>query len=212
MSNSKTLAATLSLAALILSACTSDPAEPGPADPALRSELGGRQMLSIETSSAVELGLAQDEVDMLPVRPAVLGGHAQVRATADGFLVIEDLQLNLADVSVDKTWPSPHTVQLTGISFRLGTQLAVDAVWTDDHAVGEGTADLLMDWAIRTEDGEVLPLATQRARDVVLTVDVMLDDDGTVRGHVDARVDGQLWRLAGIEVHDLTLALNAVAR
>jgi len=211
MTTAATFATTLGLAAITLSACATEPSSPPQADPQLRSVLGGRQMLEVETTSAVEMGLAQDATDMQPVRPAVLGGHAQVRATADGFLIIEALELDLADVSIDKTWPTEHTVQLTGISFRLGTQLAIDAEWTDNHAVGEGSSDLLMDWAVRTDDGDVLPLATQRARGVVLTADVAMGEDGTIRCRVDARVDGQLWQLAGIEVHDLTLAVNAIA-
>jgi len=201
---------TIALAALTLSACAAqaaDDAQPGQDN--LKSRLGARETLALERTSSVHMGVRETDAAMDNMSPSVLGGHTTMRATSDGFVIVEALSIDLSDVSIDKQWPSPHTVELTAIQLRLGSHLAIDAEWVGDRATGVGRADLLMDWAMRTDDGEILPLATQRARDVELTVDVRMAADGTISGNVTASVAGQIWRFTGIEVHDLALVLNA---
>lgn len=183
------------------------------ADPtSLHARLGHSQLLELAAPSAVEMNVREGaEAPMDNVRPEVLGGHTQLRATNDGFVIVEALAIDLGDVTVRKDWPSEHTVELTGIQLRLGTQLAIDAEWTELRVSGTGRADLLMDWAIRTEDGDVLPLATQRARDVEVYVDASAVPGDRLHGSVSANVLGQVWRFSTIEVHDLTMALHAQA-
>src|SRR5690606_27244612 len=92
---------------------------------------------------------------------------------------------------------------------RLGTQLVVEPDWSDDYtiATGTGRADLLLDWAMLADDGEVLPLATQKLRDVEFEVAARQTASGEIQLDVRSAVPGTLWDFYAFELADLDLAI-----
>ncbi len=210
----KTTSIALLAVALGASACTFDQGyEPDEAGQTLESRLGTRESLSLDPTSLVGVGAYDDAGNPLPcLQPSVTGGDAMMRATPDGVVVVEKMTIDLSDVVVEPGVVYDAPIHLTDIQLRLGTQLGLDTTWSDDQLSAEGTghADLLMDWAVLTDDGKVLPLATQKLRNVEFNVRSVLGDDGQVHAEVMSAVDGRLGGITNhIELSDFSMAVQA---
>ncbi len=207
---------TIALLAIALGAtgCTFDQGyDPAGSPQTLESRLGTREALSLDQTSLVGVGAYDDAGNPLPcLQPSVNGGDAMMRATPDGVLVVEKMTINLSDVVVEPGVVYDAPINLTDIQLRLGTQLGLDTTWSDDgmSATGTGHADLLMDWAVLSNDGKVLPLATQKLRNVEFDVRATLGDDGLVHAEVMSAVDGRLGGITNhIELSDFSMAVHA---
>jgi hypothetical protein len=180
----------------------------------LYTRLGTREALVLETTSLVGVAAHDDQGNPLPcVQPTVLGGDAMLRSTHTGLLLVEALDIELTDVKIEAGVLHSEAVQLTDIDLRLGTQVVIEAEWSEDglHAEGVGHADLLMNWAVLTDKNEVLPLATQKLRDVEFTVRADLDEAGDIHVQVYSAVEGKIGSFANrIELSDFSMAVNAV--
>lgn len=199
-----------SLAAL--SACTFDTeADLGVGEETLWWRLGSRETLSLQQPSTVGVRAEdRDGQELACVDPDVMGGRAVLRSTADGLLLVEALEVSLSDITIEQdVLGAKRPLHLTDVELRLGTQLVLDPEWLDDYAVGAGTADLLMDWAVLTDDGNVHPLATQLIRDVEFEVEVRLEHDGSISAQVHTTVAGPIWDFNVLEVSDLSVDVLA---
>jgi hypothetical protein len=161
----------------------------------LATQLRQRAFLDVSTDSDVAVSATSRGGQNLDVNPGVLGGRAVLRTTPDGWLLVEDLEIPLDDVVVPPGMLAGRPVTFTDISLRLGTQLAVAPLAPLDETsvslVGWGDADLLLDWAMLSWDGQDhLPLAMRRIADVPFAVGVEMDAEGALHASITARVDG----------------------
>jgi hypothetical protein len=207
----RNLLVTLALAAAI-PACTYDATGVDPNKTPLRQELGKRAFLDLGSDSRIGVtAIGPDGQVMKNVAPPVTGGRAVLRSTEDGFLVVEDLDVKLADVDVPaQDFGKP--IHLTDLVLRLGTQIDVDGDWDANGlaVTGEGTADILLDWSWRLDDGSLYPLATQKLSGAQF--DVTAHDDGA--GHLGAAVwmvkPGELRNFADrVMLRDLSVSVVA---
>jgi hypothetical protein len=202
------------VAAVLMTACAFDEGGFVPdSGHALYERLGTREALVLEPTSLVGVNARDTEGnDLRCVQPSVIDGSAMLRSTATGLLLVEALEIELTDVTIEPGVVYSKPVQLTDIGLRLGTQIVLEPEWRIDgtRAEGSGTADLLLDWALRAEDGHIYPLATQKLRDVDFLVDVRLHDDGTITADVTAAIEGRIGGFANrIHLSDFSLAVRA---
>lgn len=203
------------IAAFALSACAFDQGVDDVAPPeTLENRLGHRVTLDLEPTSLVGVAAYDKDGNSLPcVQPTVTGGTAVLRSTETGLLLVEDLEVSLSDVQIEEGVILPSDpVNLTDLRLQLGTQIALEPDWYADPSSVSGfaTADLLMDWAVRADDGDIHPLATQRLRDAEFEVVVTLDEDGSIKAQVTTAVEGTIGNFANrIELSDFSLAVKA---
>src|SRR5688572_11768465 len=136
------------LLAASLGACAFDGG--GVSDGDLDSRLQQRAFLDLASTSTVGVCAFDPDGHELPyVEPSVEGGRAVLRTTADGWLLVEDLEISLDDVVIPAGELGPDPVVLTDVELRLGTQLEVEPYYSGDGAAawGTGSADLLLDWS-----------------------------------------------------------------
>jgi hypothetical protein len=214
MLNHTFLAAIATVAATLAVGCTYDQGYDEVPTDSLYARLGTREALVLEPTSLVGVAAYDDDGNPLPcVQPTVTGGDAMLRSTKTGLLLVEALEIQLTDVTIQPGVLHSESVQLTDIDLRLGTQIVIEAEWSEDglHAEGVGRADLLMDWAVLSDQGEVLPLATQKLRQVEFTVRADLDELGDIHVQVFGEVEGRIGGFANrIELSDFSMAVNAV--
>lgn len=200
------------LAALgVVPACAYDA---GGMDPAtstpLRRELGHRAMLDLRADSQVAVSASTQAGPLDGVSPQIVGGRAVLRATEDGVLLVEDLDVALADVVVPAGTIGDDALHLTDVSLHLGTQIASTGDWADDSVIGVGDADLLLDWSLVLPDGTPYQLATQKLRDQMFTVVVDRADDGALTAHVMTSAAGELRTFANrVTLSDLEVDVVA---
>ncbi|MBK9034859.1 MAG: hypothetical protein IPL61_26950 [Myxococcales bacterium] len=192
---------------LALGACTVDGAD-GPAAGALEGRLAAGAALPILRGGAVALTADQAGVAR-PVTPGVRGGQVVVRAVGDDRLAVQALTIDLDDVDLEHALgDTTRVLHLTDLHLRLGTQRDGVAAWRADGAGVDTstTVELVLDWALRADDGDVLPFASQRIGDVGLELQVTADGPAVV-ATVDARVAGPIWNFGDVIVRDLDLTL-----
>ena len=147
------------------------------------------------------------------VTPTITGGSAVLRATADGQLLVEDLDVTLDDIVVPAGELGPAPLHLTDVSLHLGTQIAVDAAWapSGESVAGSGTGDLLLDWSLVLDDGSPYQLATQKLAERPFQVAVREDATGKLTAAVTMSADGELRQFADrVTLSDLSLAVVAI--
>ncbi len=184
------------------------------ATPDLAARLGTRQFLDLAPSSHVGVVATDAGGGAMPyVEPEVVGGRAVLRMSDDGWLLVEDLEVQLADVRIPPGELGPDAVELTDVWLRLGTQLASTPFWSGDGQAAwtSGDADLLLDWSLVTRDGDAWPLATQKIADMDFTVGIVLDETGVLTAEVATSRAGKVHQIAGlVTFSDLSVAVDAV--
>ena len=179
----------------------------------LHHRLGTRENLVLEPTSLVGIAAVDENGEPVPcVQPTVVGGTAVLRSTEDGLLLVEDLEIQMSDITIKEGLILEQDIHLTDIVLRLGTQIVIEADWADAgvRAQGSGTADLLLDWATVADSGNVYPLATQRLRDSEFLVDVVLNEDGTIGASVTSAVEGELASFTNkVQLSDFSMAVSA---
>ncbi len=201
------------VAAVLLTGCSFDEGSiPVGEEASLYSRLGVRENLVLEPTSLVGVAAVDADGNPLPcLQPDVVGGSAILRATSSGLLLVEKLEIELSDVTVDAGVVHSEPIHLTDMRFQLGTQIAIDPEWRPSRVDGAGVADLLLDWAVLDDSGQVYPLATQRIRDAEFMVAVGLDDQGNVTASVTTAIEGHIGSFANrIELADFSMAVTAV--
>jgi hypothetical protein len=200
--------------ASVASACAFDSggATPDTAEPLWR-DLGHRAFLDLDPSSRIGVtATGPDGAPLEGVAPTITGGAAVLRATDDGTLLVEDLDVTLDDVIVPAGALGTVPIHLTDVSLHLGTQIAVDATWspTGESVAGSGTGDLLLDWSLVLDDGSPYQLATQKLAERPFQVAVREDATGRLTAAVTMSADGELRQFAdSVTLRDLSLAVIA---
>lgn len=201
------------LLAASLSACAFDGSGPDGGSGPLASELHTRAFLDLADTTTVGVCAYDPDGNELPyVEPSVHGGRAVLRTTDDGWLLVEDLDIELDDVVIPAGELSTEPMVLTDVELHLGTQLAVQPFYSGDGeaAWGTGDADLLLDWALVLNDGSHYPLATQRLGAADFTVAVEIADDGSLQATIDTAVAGEFHELTGlVTLANLQVAVDA---
>jgi hypothetical protein len=203
----------LLLAALALPACAFDG---GGIDDesALSSQLEDRVFLDLAPSSHVGVNAYDAEGNELDyVEPKVVDGRVVLRSSGDGWLLVEDLDIRLEDVTIPAGELADEPIYLTDVELRLGTQLAAQPFWAGDRRAvwGTGPADVLLDWSWLTSSGTVYPLATQRLGEAEFTLAVTLDEHDTLTAEVATAMPGEIHELTGLVTFaDLSIAVDAV--
>jgi hypothetical protein len=201
----------LTLLAAAVPACAYDGAgiDEATANP-LRRDLGHRAFLDLSTTSQIAVSASTDRGPLDGVSPTVVGGRAVLRATAEGVLLVEDLDVALDDVIVPPGTVGAAPLHLTEVVLRLGTQIAATGDWRDDSVVGAGAADLLLDWSLVLPDGTPYPLATQKLSDQMFTVVVDRTATGALTAHVMTSAAGTLRTFANrVTLSDLQVEVVA---
>jgi hypothetical protein len=180
----------------------------------LHHRLGTRENLVLEPTSLVGVAAVDENGEPVPcIQPTVVGGTAVLRSTEDGLLLVEDLEIEMSDITIQEGIVLNQDIHLTDIVLSLGTQIVVEADWTAAgvRAHGFGTADLLLDWATVADSGNVYPLATQRLRDSEFYVEVKLEEDGSITASVTSSVEGELASFTNkVQLSDFSMAVEAV--
>lgn len=200
------------VAALALTACSFEESyDPELVPESLQHRLGTRETLVLEPTSLIGVTAVDEDGTELPcLQPSVTGGSAILRSTEDGLLLVEKMTVQLSDVEVEPGVVYDAPIHLTDIELRLGTMLVLEPPWAPGRAEATGRADLLMDWALLDDEGQHLPLATQKLRAAEFAVDVRLTDDGRVTAAVTTAVEGHLAGFAGkVELTDFSMAVRA---
>jgi len=187
-----------------------DPAEASP----LLYRLGTRAVLDLQDTSHIAITATDLDGRRLPsIEADIVDGVAALRATPSGVIVVDALEIDLSDVEVPAGTLSPAALQVTDLKLRLGVQLATVPTWSEDrrHAVGTGSADLLLEWAL-VIDGELTPMATRKLEASPFEIAVDLDDNGNVTARITTSVGGELSRfLDRIMLSDFTMELDATS-
>jgi hypothetical protein len=144
-----------------------DTAPDGQADD-LHQQLLIRNTFGVDQQNQVGLVITDGTTDISVESQA--SGIFVVRATDDGFLLMEALDVTLSEVSIT------DGVDLIDLRLRLGTQLAIDPEWNPQSAYGSGAADLLLDWSMRDHEA-VYALSTQKMKDATFRLEVEQVDD-----------------------------------
>jgi hypothetical protein len=196
-----------------LTGCSFDSADETAGLETLYERLGTRETLTLEDPSLVGVAAYDKQGEPLEcVQPNVMAGDAVLRATADGVLLVEAIDIDLSDIEIEAGVVfDDKPINITDIHLKLGTQIAIEPEWSPDGktASGVGHADLLMDWALLADDGEHLPLATQRIRNAEFHVEARLERDGRVTASVTTAVDGTIWDFSAVELADFSMAVTA---
>lgn len=200
-----TLAATLATAACGFA--------PTGGDVPLADRLAARAHLAVAADSDLAVtAIARGQA--LALTPTIVGGEVVIRTTADRYLLVEDLTLPLADVTVPAGMFGPGPVRFTDLRLTLGTQLSVPipADGPVDAIVGFGQADLILDWSLVSADGAVLPLGMRKAPRTAFTVAITSADDGRVRADLATHIDGTAIVVTDLAaLTDLTLAITSTS-
>lgn len=187
-----------------------DDAETSP----LLHRLGRRAVLALEDSSHIAITATGAEGQRLPTMEAeIIEGRTALRATPEGVIVVEALEIDLSDVIVPPGALSESAYHLSHLQLRLGIQLGVVPEWDAErrHAIGRGTADLLLDWSL-TIDGEVYPMATRKLENTPFEIEVVLDEGNNVTARISTSVAGRLSNFIDrIMLSDFSMELDATS-
>jgi hypothetical protein len=139
---------------------------------------------------------------------AIQGGQIELWATGDGLLVISDLEVDAADVTIGPEVVPPSGVQLTGLRGRLKTPVAVVPTVRGDRISAIARLSLIAEWSM-VGDAGAHPLSPLELPDLPFSVEIERTDAGWTARLV-AFQDGQFWSFADLwQLADLTLDLYA---
>lgn len=206
---------------LALAACAGEPADyegGDPLGPSLRERMVGPQRLTLAASapeggsfvSALVGGSLAGEPQQVTL--PVVGGVVATRTEADGRVLLEQLEVELADVVLSEQEFPPHGLWLSGLRLSADRSVAGDVAWSEDEQAGALAVelDLLLDWGVVLSDGELHPLATQTVRGVRFEVDIGRSGPVGVSMALGAFAEGVVWRWSSlVEVSDLGMELVA---
>ena len=143
----------------------------------------------------------------------VLEGSVALRTRPNDLVELTDLRVDLGDVVFNEYEFPPSGVHLTGITFALREVGEAPIEWVDGGAKlrADGVVDLVLDWAVVTDDRSALPLGTQQVVGVGVEVEVSTTDDGKALVKVSGHLDGEFVTATGLfAISELSLELRGV--
>ena len=214
---------------LLIGACIPDyddgrvpnPAPPSTPEPStLRDALAGRLALDLAPATesggsrltAVATGKQAEPPQMVDLE--LVGGILEVRTGPTGELLIETLEADAGDASIDATLVPPSGCLLTELHLSLGRIASGSGIWSPDgeSVVVDAELELAFDWSVVFGDGEVIPLATLKLGAIPFSFSLVRSADGTVTAHLSALHDGEFWSFDDwFVLSDLRLTVDATA-
>jgi hypothetical protein len=189
---------------------------PGPDDASLLEQLGAGVTVEVAPSSpeggsyAVTRALALRAGAAAEVALPIVGGYLALRATRDGLVVLEALEVDLSDAVIPPELFPPDGLHLTGLRLVLERPAVFGPDPGLDRLTAVGELDLRAEWAIDLGDGRSSPLGPLRLEGLPVSLDISRDPAGRLAVRVVAFRDGSFWRWAEtFELTDLTLDLHA---
>lgn len=176
-----------------------------PAPPSARQRLERGLLLALSPASEVRVRVRRAE-EITEAAPAVEDGRMSVRLGAAG-LSSSGLSVELADVDISPQSFPPSGLHLVDIRAGLALE-AMRTTWTGTASADfEATAQLEVDWSMRTESGSLAIRPLQVGR-LPVSGALWLTAADQVRLELSAAAPGMLFDVAGLaEVSDLSLAL-----
>ncbi len=190
----------------------------GPTEPAqpntTRGVLGTPRTFKVKAGGSADvtarrtLGPDLEESAGLPI----LDGALVVHVRDDGRLIVDSLELSLGDIHLSAATVPPAGLDLMGVKLRLANEMPSEVRWSenDTAAVASGNVRLLLDWSLKGQGGQVVPLATLRIEPVPIELDIQRTVDGDLTAMLHAEREGVFWAWTGyLELADLRLDLEA---
>lgn len=141
----------------------------------------------------------------------ILGGLADLRATRDGLLVLESLEVELADALIPPELFPPSGLQLTDLRLVLEGPAVFTAEESPGRLTAIGVLDLRAEWAIGLGDGRSSALQPLRLEALPVSLDIVRDAHGALSLRMVAFRDGSFWRWAEtFELTDLAVDLQSL--
>jgi hypothetical protein len=157
---------------------------------------------SYAAARAVVGGSASD------IEIAIAGGEIELWTTADGLLVVTNLDIEAADVIIGPEVVPPAGVQLTGLRGHLNTPVAVEPTVRGDKITAIAHLTLTVEWAL-AGDGGAHPLSPLTLDGLPFSIEAERTEFGW-SARLVAFQDGRFWAFADLwELADLTLDLYA---
>lgn len=127
----------------------------------------------------------------------IVGGDLVLSERADHTLLLESLEVRLADAVVPTQGQTE--LRITGIRLSLAEPVAIDATWpaAGEHAFARVPVVLTLDWKLEGASGRAWPLATQQLEGMTLYVHVDGDRPQWVT-EVLGYHGGTFWEWSGI--------------
>jgi hypothetical protein len=211
MSSKSRIASSILLAlALGLAACQSD--DDGGANGVLGTRLTTPTTLAIAAGSQAEVsGRDQQGADVSVGPLMVERGTMTVRRTDGGDLQLDRFDVELGDVIADDGTLAGHPRTLTNVKLSLGRAIVLGNAWslTGETAYASASGDLRLDWSLVGDDGQVLPLSTQKIANADVFVYVAAEADGSISGRLSVKVDGKVFGNWGVELRDFSMDVDA---
>lgn len=145
------------------------------------------------------------------VELGVIDGAITVDRTGDdGVLRIEDLVVDVDDVTVSPNVMPPNGLHVTGISAVLDRPVRAEVTdETDDHIEAVATISVALQWSAVLEHG-VVELAPIHLVNVPVTLEIDQTEGGQLVASLHAERTGSFWTWAEtFELRDLSLDLSA---
>jgi hypothetical protein len=199
---------------VLLSACSTELAEPPPPPPATvreRLEEPTRLLVTAAESGGtitaerkIALGWDTGLVDL-----GIENGELIVSSDAGNSLTIDGFQVSFLPLDIPPGVFGATHAQLTHVRLDLMNEYRAPAVWTSSNEVHQtAMLDITLNWTLAL-DGAPAPLGSPKLPPV--PVEIVLTGDGDqVSAEIRANAPGELWTWAGlIKLSELKLVLGA---
>lgn len=211
--------ASIIAATALLGACQGqghDDWVPDSEDTSVLQELGGGASFDIAPTTAdggsyaVTQALALRAGAAAEVALPIVGGYLDLRATRDGLVVLEALEVDVADAVIPPELFPPNGLRLTGLRLVLESPAVFSPEQGIDRLTAIGSIDARAEWAIDLGDGRSSALGPLHLEGLPVSLEVGRDASGGIRVRVVAFRDGSFWRWAEtFELTDLAVDLTA---
>lgn len=174
--------------------------------PVAREQLQNRTALQVATDASMA------RVDGREL--AIQAGEVQLELAPDGEVQLASLQVDFGDVTVSGEDPVLEGLQLTDVRISLIWPKFGDVEWTQAGDAGFTSleVDLMLDWALVTKTGTVVPLGGQRISDVQIELSFFTAENGTLTATLYGFKPGVVWQWAGLaEMANLEFDVRAHA-
>lgn len=208
------------IAAVGLVACHGEPAEvweqPTGNDQGLMHDLVVPTQFVIAPTSpsgtgsfAAAIGRTAAVREPADVHLAVLGGYFDLRATRDGWLVVQNLEVDISDAYLTPEMVPPSGLLLTAVKISLPTPLVLSPTDQGSRIAVVARLDITAEWALALPSGRIHPLLPVDLESIPFSLEVERTRSGALKARLVAFQQGPFWNWSGFQLADMTLDLSA---